>query len=309
LAGLAALAVALGGCGSGSVSVSPEAVAKAADTTTSAKSFRLTLHGAFSTPASGSFAISGGGVVDVSKRLADLTLQIPNLPTGLALGTGPLSFRELFVNNVLYVGFPNGLPGVANLPNGKKWIKFDVKAALAGKGINLSQLGGGLGGVDPSQYLSYLRGAGSVTKLGPATVGGVNTTHYHTVIDLKTVLNRLGNSSPAAKAGVQSLLKTAGNSKIPVDVWIDGQGLVRREQVAYAVPSGTASGTKLNFTVDLSDFGTAVSVTPPPASQVFDITTLAGLNPTQSSTQHGTATAPSPAPRHSGKRRNPSPRY
>jgi hypothetical protein len=284
---LAVGAIALTGCGSGSTSVSLDPVAKAADTTASAKSFRLTLHGTFSTPASGSFSLSGQGLVDVSKNLADLTIQIPHLPSAQGAGIGSLSFRELLVNYVLYIGFTNGLPAGANFPGGKKWLKVDLNAALAGKGINLNQLGGGLGGVDPSQYLSYLKGAGPVSKLGTAVVGGVSTTQYHTVIDLNTVAKRLGKSSPAASAGIQSLLKTAGNSKIPVDVWIDGQGLVRREQVAYKIGSGPSAGTALNFTIDLSDFGVAVSVTPPPANQVFDITaaTSQGLSRTQSYTQ------------------------
>ncbi|HEV3227894.1 MAG TPA: hypothetical protein VGY97_00355, partial [Solirubrobacteraceae bacterium] len=221
----------------------------------------------------------------------------------------------LFLNYVLYIEFPNGLPNGAGLPGGKKWLKLDLNAALAGKGINLNQLGGGLGGVDPSQYLSYLRGAGHVSKLGTAVIGGVTTTHYHTIIDLKTALQHLSKSTPAASAGIQSLLRTAGSStKIPVDVWIDGQGLVRREQIAYAINSGTGAGTTLNFTIDLSDFGVPVSVTAPPASQVFDITTLAtqGLSATQTGTATNPAappTRPATPPKGAGKQRGPSPLY
>jgi hypothetical protein len=62
---------------------------------------------------------------------------------------------------------------------------------------------------------------------------------------------------------------------VPVDVWIGkDDGLVRRLQISYDLTeSGRSVSTQL--TLDLSDWGTDVSVQAPPADQVFDATDLA----------------------------------
>jgi len=264
-----ALCLAVSGCGSGSSASSAlDPVAKAADATSSAKSFRLTLNGNVS--AGGiSFSLQGNGAFDQAHKLGNLNFTIPNLPGG----SGSLTFKELFDNNVIYIGFPSGLPGGASLPGGKQWIKIDLQKALASKGINLGQLSG-LAGNDPSQYLSYLRSTGHVKKIGTETVQGVSTTHYHAIINLQQVAKQVGRLSPAAKAGFQSLLKQTGSQNLPVDVWIDSSNMVRQERISYG-SSTTSTPVNLTLTLDLSDFGTPVSVTPPPASQVYDATAAA----------------------------------
>jgi len=260
--------VALTGCGSSSSGSALDPVAKAADVTASAKSFDLTMSGNVS--AGGlSFALQGNGAFDETNKVGNFNFSIPNFPGS----SGGLSFKELFNNYVIYIGFPNGLPGGARLPGGKPWIKIDLQKALASKGINLGQLSG-LAGNDPSQYLSYLRSTGQVKKIGTETVQGVSTTHYHAIINLQQVAKKLGQLSPAAKTGFQGLLKTTGSFNIPVDVWIDGNNMVRQERVSYGSSTGTTP-FNLTLTLDLSNFGTPVSVTPPPASQVFDATSLA----------------------------------
>ena len=58
--------------------------------------------------------------------------------------------------------------------------------------------------------------------------------------------------------------------KIPADVWIGKDGLLRRVRVAV----GAAEG-RFRMTMNLYDYGTDVSVSAPPGSDVFDATQLA----------------------------------
>jgi hypothetical protein len=100
-----------------------------------------------------------------------------------------------------------------------------------------------LGAADPAQLLQYLRSTSKVEKRGTATVRGVQTTHYVARIQPKQ-------------------LKKA----VPVDVWVDSQGLVRRLRVA--TPQVTAS-------VDLFDFAD-VSIDVPPNSDTVDLSNMLG---------------------------------
>ena len=57
---------------------------------------------------------------------------------------------------------------------------------------------------------------------------------------------------------------------MPMDFWIDAQGRLRAEQ--YSIDSAAYSGV-LSTRIELYDFGVAVHVTPPPASQTSELPT------------------------------------
>ena len=123
---------------------------------------------------------------------------------------------------------------VDSLANGK-WVR--VKAD--GRSFDLGQS-------DPTKLLDYLRATSNVEKRGTATIRGVVTTHY------------VAHVKPDQKQG----LKQA----VPLDVWVDGQGFVRRMRVD--VPQAQA-------TMDLFDFGD-VNVAVPAASETTDLSTMLG---------------------------------
>ena len=113
-----------------------------------------------------------------------------------------------------------------------KWIR--VKADDPSFNLNAA---------DPAQLLQYLRSTSKVEKRGTATVRGVQTTHY------------------VARIQPKQLKKT-----VPVDVWVDGQGLVRRLRVATQ---------QVTATVDLFDFGD-VSIDVPSKSDTVDLSNMLG---------------------------------
>ncbi|HVH51589.1 MAG TPA: hypothetical protein VM690_05555 [Gaiellaceae bacterium] len=127
----------------------------------------------------------------------------------------------------------------ATLPPGKKWLKIDLAKAGKAAGFNLSLLAS----QDPGQALSYLRSLKSVTVVGKETVGGVSTTHFHAI-------------APGATT---------------YDAWVGDDGYVHQVRVV------TTSGAKVSATTGLSDFGAAVHVTVPPASQSYATNSIPGL--------------------------------
>jgi hypothetical protein len=206
--------------------------------------------------------MEGNGVVDRAGRRGTFTMKI-------AAGGRSMTMDEVIVGKVVYIKsdvFRGKLPG------GKSWLKVDLAAEAAKRGIDLDALGGTTT-QDPAQALDYLKGAGTSRKVGTETVNGTQTTRYHVDVDLRKVAAKSGD--PAAKSSVEKLIKTTGTPTIPVDVWVDGKHLVRREQVKYDM---TVQGQKaaLDMTIDLTRFGVKVDAKPPSQDDVVDAAKLAG---------------------------------
>ena len=127
---------------------------------------------------------------------------------------------------------------------------------------------------DPSQTLDYLRGASDdIKRVGTEAVRGSPTTHYSVVLDLE----KAAASSPNGRQTIQSLIKILGFSKLPAEVWVDGEGRLRKlrytadlSKSRVAASARSAPGS-LTFTLELFDFGVPVQVAVPLAGQVADL--------------------------------------
>jgi hypothetical protein len=157
--------------------------------------------------------------------------------------------EERLLDGTAYVKTPQG-----------KWLEIDV-----------SKLTGRAGAMhSPTEALTLLRGASNnVTKLGPATIDGKHTTGYKAVVNLDKVASKA--SSPKAKKAVKELEKATGGHTLPIKVWIDGQHRLVREKNSIKVHLQGKNVTTTSTTT-LSDYGTPVHVTKPPAGQVTSVT-------------------------------------
>jgi hypothetical protein len=107
-----------------------------------------------------------------------------------------------------------------------------------------------------------------VTTVGPATVRSVPTTEYRASIDL----TRVGQlKDPAGRAALQKLASELHATSLPVTVWLDGQGRVAQESYKVSVPT-SAGTTTTSATIGDYDFGSPMTISGPPAAQVYDIT-------------------------------------
>ena len=152
----------------------------------------------------------------------------------LSLDAGPIAttFDEVFTPKFVYVKSPL-LSG--QLPAGKSWIKVDATAAAKASGVPSTLMS-----QNPADELKKLQDLKSATKVGTDSLG----THYTATLDTSKL------PASVKKTGVGGY-----------DVWVGADGYIRRIKVG-------ASG--VSVTVDFTDVGKPVTVTPPPASQVYE---------------------------------------
>ena len=73
------------------------------------------------------------------------------------------------------------------------------------------------------------------------------------------------------------LTAQSGLGDVPVDVWLDADGLVRKLMLAFeATDPDTAQPNTASVTFELWDYGRPVAIELPPASEVADASSLRG---------------------------------
>jgi hypothetical protein len=153
------------------------------------------------------------------------------------------------------------LPGAPRAILDRPWVTAELPAGTSSAGTQ-----------NFGDQLAALRGAGDVQETGHEVIRGVETTRYHAEIDTQRALDRV---DAADRDSVQKALELFGDS-MPMDVWIDGDGLPRR--VAMKIRT-TAAGQSISVDerIDFYDFGADVSVEAPPADEVMPMTDFQAL--------------------------------
>jgi hypothetical protein len=271
LVGAGALAAAVSGCGSSGVTLDP--VAQAASTTFAAGGVHMQVAIQVSSSSLPAPVVgTGQGVFNYKTREGTFTLQMTGLPASAGSATpGSTQIEELMKPSALYVGSPLF---AGRLPGGARWIKIDLARVSSALGMNLEGVTNGQS--NPAEFLEYLRAHGAnVTKLGTEVVQGVDTTRYHSEIELKKLVQTLPAAQRAkAQPAIEKLSQESGLTTIPFDVWIDRNHLVRKISLSFSTNTAGQS-VKEQTTVELSGFGPTPAVTAPPESEVYDATSAA----------------------------------
>jgi hypothetical protein len=264
---LAALAAtgALTACG---VSSTVDPVAAAATKTENAGGYHVEIN---STVTSGGIELRMNGQGSFDRGEEELDVDVAEAYQSMNTPAGPdITMKTRYLNEggdpVMYMNLGDL---VGSLPNGKTWMRIDMEKAGKAMGVDFSQLMGGAN-QNPTQSLEMLKSSGEFTVVGTETVQGVETTHYHGTVDLQ----KAAQASGADSAAVQHLLDLGAPSQYPIDVWVDDAGLVRQYQTRLDEKVNGAA-TSVAMTVSMSDYGTTVDVSAPPAEQVFDATDAA----------------------------------
>ncbi|WND33063.1 hypothetical protein RI578_01645 [Streptomyces sp. BB1-1-1] len=225
------------------------AVRAAYDKTAEAESARMTIK--MKLAAEGKTITSDGkGVIDLAEGDSVMTITAQDK-----------SIEQRVVDQVLYQKVPG-----QKAPGGKPWIKIDLKKVAAQQGMSNQQIG------DPAQTAAYAKAITDkdVTKVGTEKIDGASTTHYKVSVDVSKL------------PGGEQMSKQLGPT-LPMQVWLDDEGRLRRQQIdmtvkapasASAKPDNSASPRQLKMStvMDFSDFGTEVNAEAPPADQVADMT-------------------------------------
>jgi hypothetical protein len=279
-AGAVALLLAFAGCGSSAPKQPPTAtLTRAAYVSSAAPGYKMTMSLRETVPNAGQVTVTGnGGFNLVPRREGSMTMHL-TLPAAATAGLGNLQMQAVFVPGTIYMKLPLQLS--ARLPGGKPWLLINLNQLGKAAGIpGLGQLANASSSLsNPGQYLQFLRAtSGTVKNLGPATVNGVDTTHYRAVIDLAKLPNAVPASERAAVRQLVAALKSRGTTQLPMDSWIDSAHLIRRLAMNYSQPiNGQQAHVALQ--VDFIGYGRQPSPTVPPASQTQNLLALTGGQP------------------------------
>jgi hypothetical protein len=196
------------------------------------------MHADFSFGAGGQefgFTMEGGSEFETGK--ADITMKLDE-----KLGGGDIHI--VGDNQTIY----------AAKTGSTDWIKLDA-ADLSSSGTS----------VKPGDYLVWLQGTSDdVAVVGHESVDGTDTTHYRGHVDMTKIASNGGASSAQVDAA-----KQLGLDSMPLDVWLDGDGLPRRILIdtTFEVSGQQAA---FHMQVDMSDYGAPVEVALPPAGDIRD---------------------------------------
>ncbi|MFE9023810.1 hypothetical protein ACFYNL_35300 [Streptomyces sp. NPDC007808] len=226
---------------------STTAVRSAYDRTAEAETARMTVK--VRAAANGEAVTSDGeGAIDLDDGDSTMTVKAEGR-----------TVEQRVVDQVLYQKAPG-----RKAAGGKPWIKIDLQQVTERQGVNPDQIG------DPAQSAAYSKAISDddVSKVGTETIDGVETTRYKVSVDV------------AQLPGGTRLREQLGPT-MPMEIWLDDDGRIRRQQVdmtveapASAQPDTGASRqqVKVSTMMEFSDFGTEVDAEAPPGDKVADMT-------------------------------------
>jgi hypothetical protein len=264
--------------------ISLEQLSRSASTSAAATSGRFSFEMAMTLPgANEPFALSGEGAFDAASERASFAVDLSSfakLLGGLFAGLAgpnaadlpdfddPSGWQIEVVQDGAtgYVRFP-ALDG--QLPEGKTWVRSS-KGGKAG-GFDFDEVEQ-FARSDPRELLDSLRAVtGEVETVGVEELRGVDTTHYHAVIDPAELAALAPRDQHSSQSLVDQITARSGLGAIPVDVWIDDDGLVRKLSLELsATQAGASQPSEASLSFELWDYGERVEIPLPPASQVVD---------------------------------------
>jgi hypothetical protein len=154
------------------------------------------------------------------------------------------------------------IPALTDLIGGQPWVKFDED----------SQPESGLDVVfgespSPASFLRYIDAVSAVREVGKERIAGRQTTHYSATVELEQVAEQ----SPELRERIERAIEETGQRTVPIDVWVDAEGLLRRIDFEDVSPPGEDEKfpTTFRMTMDISEYGVAVEVERPPSGQVM----------------------------------------
>jgi hypothetical protein len=260
------------GCGGEDVARTVDPVAEAADKTVAAGGARIVGEGEFRA-AGFSVPIAVDGAVDFADRRVHMSLDVPPNAVLRPVEAAEAGFPFEFVLETGETVFFATAIMRQQLPPGKRWAKVDLGELDDETDLAFQQLNR-YDESNPAEWLRLLRTSGGAERVGAERLNGLRTTRYRATIDPR----RIPGTLPAdEREKARETLKELGRidpsalKPMPVDVWIDDDGLIRRERVTVDdVYEGVR--TRGHLTIDFTEFGRDVSVQEPEDDETLDLT-------------------------------------
>ena len=157
------------------------------------------------------------------------------------------------------------------LAEGIAWIKIDYGELDEQAGTALAELSR-TSEVNPQEMLRFLQAAGGARRAGTETIDGVRTTRWRADVRIADYPKTLAaNKRAKAEKTVRFLEQAWGDEPMPMTVWIDDEGLIRRERFVMTMRQ-EGEEVRLDARVDLLDIGRPVAIDLPDDDSVQDVT-------------------------------------
>jgi hypothetical protein len=212
--------------------------------------------------------MTGTGSFDFANQQGTFTVNMPAGTLGQAL-----TEQVLYDGQTVYVdvgSLVDTLGGAASVLGGKQWVSVDTSQFGSG---NASALGGGLDTFgNPAAMLQQLQSeGGTVTTVGPTTYDGTAVTEYSVALPPSDIEKGMGQ----LPSSVQHALSGVTPPNIDAKVYVASGNLLKAIDLPISFSFGGQTLSE-DMTMSFSNFGTPVSVTPPPASEVVPFSQIAG---------------------------------
>jgi hypothetical protein len=198
--------------------------------------------------------VSANGAMDFAHKVGTMTMTIP-------VNGQQYTEQEIVDGSTVYVNI-GGLGG--GLAPTKPWVSE-----------NVGQLGnsGGLNTLDPTSMLQQLQTAGgTVTSLGQTKYDGTSVTEYAATLPASAMMGEIGKLPSSLQQGVSGL----NLPDMHMNVYVTQDHLLKALSVPSYSVSFSGQTMSMDMTLVLSNYGTPVNVTPPPADQVQPLSQLGG---------------------------------
>jgi hypothetical protein len=228
-------------------------VTKAVDSTLDHGTARITMTlagGADATNLTG----TGSGSIDFARNALQLQMTIGDD------GQQAVPITAIYLGGVVY----ESVPGLDTIAPGKSWLSIDLSALQQAESQSLST--DGLGS-NPAVMLQLLAQQGNtVVALGPSTVDGVPVNGYSVTVKPSRAEQNLKKAH--LPTWMQQAVAGLKVQNVNIKVFVDKAGLLRSFEMHLTESSGSSGPVSYDETLGLSDYGTPVTVTAPPADQV-----------------------------------------
>jgi hypothetical protein len=152
------------------------------------------------------------------------------------------------------------------------WAKVDFGEMVDGAGIDTEALAQ-WDESDPRDLLRFLEAAGGAKPAGREWIGGSRTTRYDASVSVERFAEVVAADADAEfrRGFVDGMRKQLGSDEIETRVWLDQDGLIRREEVDMDM---VIYGERIEGTMrlDLNDFGDQHDVVLPDDGDAIDVT-------------------------------------
>jgi hypothetical protein len=247
---LAVLAVGFAGCSSKTANAgAAESVRQASQASAEHDSVAFEMNVAMDGASALDLDVQSEGVYDFESRRMQLAMNVFGQDAEAVLDGSSLYLKMAFLS--------------------EKWIKQDLDDESVASVAQFAE--------DPTKVLAWLAATGeNVSEVGTEDIRGEQATHYRMQLDLRQAATLLDAD---AREQLESALEMLGTDTLPVDLWVNADGLpvrVRYEMAFAGSEIEQLKDAKTTFSIDYFDWGKPVTVTVPDPSEVEDASGLFG---------------------------------